>query len=154
MLKPSILISGTVASMLIGGISAASASDPFKYISAGEVTAALADVSKGQASITYFSDSNFREMVIVRERSGQVEEHANWNDYITVLDGDAILIVGGTPVGMKITEPGEMRGDSLQGGQIVNLHKGDIVTIPAGMPHQVTLVQGSHIKYLAVKTSR
>lgn len=152
MFKHSLHITGMVAGALLAAMAGASASDAFKYIPASEAAAAVADTSKGPATKVYFMNDNFKEMVAARNKSGQVELHAHWNDYITILDGDVKLTVGGTPVGMKTTAPGEMLGDSIKGGHTVSMHKGDMVTIPAGMPHLMTLAPGARLRYLVIKT--
>jgi quercetin dioxygenase-like cupin family protein len=133
-------------------VTPAHASDPFKYIPAKQVTADIADTSKGPAVKIYFNHDTFLEEVAARDKTGQVEIHTSWNDYMTVLSGEAKLTVGGTPVGMKETGPGESRGDSITGGKTVMLHPGDMVTIPAGMPHWLQLSPGAHFRYLVFKT--
>ena len=130
----------------------ARASDAFKYIPAKQIVADVADTSKGPAVKVYFNHDTFLEEVAARDKTGQVELHKSWNDYISVLSGEAKLTVGGTPVGMKPTDPGEQRGDSITGGQTVTLHPGDMVTIPAGMPHWIQLAPGAHFRYLVFKT--
>jgi mannose-6-phosphate isomerase-like protein (cupin superfamily) len=128
------------------------ASDTFKYIPAKQVAADVADTSKGPAVKVYFNHDTFLEEVAARDKTGQVELHKFWNDYITPLSGEAKLTVGGTATGMKDTGQGESRGDSLTGGQTITLHPGDIVTIPAGMLHWIQLAPGAHFRYLVIKT--
>ena len=130
----------------------AQASDPFKYIPSRQVLGDVADTSKGPAVKIYFNHDAFLEEVAARDKTGQVEIHTSWNDYMTVLSGEAKLTVGGTPVGMKETGPGESRGDSITGGKTVTLRAGDMVTIPAGMPHWLQLSPGAHFRYLVFKT--
>jgi quercetin dioxygenase-like cupin family protein len=146
---------GKIAIAVVGVTAAAMpawASDAFKYILAKQVAADVADTSKGPAVKIYFNHDTFLEEVAARDKTGQVEIHKSWNDYITALSGEAKLTVGGTPVGMKPTDPGEQRGDSITGGQTITLHSGDMVTIPAGMPHWIQLAPGAHFRYLVFKT--
>ena len=63
------------------------------------------------------------------------EIHTEDADIVYVLDGSATLVTGGTAVNTKETAPGELRGDSIQGGETRQLAKGDVIVIPAGMPH-------------------
>lgn len=37
---------------------------------------------------------------------------------------------------VKTETPGEPRGSSIEGGQIRRLVRGDVIVIPAGVPHQ------------------
>jgi quercetin dioxygenase-like cupin family protein len=146
---------GKLAIAILGAVAAtmpAQASDAFKYIPAKQVLADVADTSKGPAVKIYFNHDTFLEEVAARDKTGQVEIHKSWNDYLTVLSGEAKLTVGGTPVGMKQASPGELRGDSITGGQTVALHPGDMVTIPANMPHWLQLAPGARFRYLVFKT--
>src|SRR5262249_41622682 len=70
-----------------------------------------------------------------RKGTGQVEVHDHEPDIFYVTDGEATLVTGGTMVGGKQTAPGQHRGTDIQGGQTQKLKKGDVVTIPAGVPH-------------------
>ena len=49
--------------------------------------------------------------------------------------GEATLVIGGTLVGARQSAPGQMRAESIEGGQTHRLSKGDVVTIPAKTPH-------------------
>ena len=141
--------------LLAGGLSLsgrALASDPFQYIPAAKAAADVADSAKGPATKIYFSHDNFQGLMSGRSRSGQAELHMHWNDYITVVSGVATLTVGGNGVNMKEVSPGELRGDRIEGGRTVTLHPGDIVTIPAGMPHWMQLAPGMKFLYSVSKT--
>lgn len=143
------------AAILLGALAAATpawAAGSFQYIPAKQVAADVADMSKGPAVKVYFRNDNFSEMVAQRDKTGQVELHKFWNDYIMALSGSAKLTVGGTPVGMKDKGKGESLGDSITGGQTVTLHPGDAVIIPAGLPHWMQLDPGAHFRYLIFKT--
>lgn len=143
------------AVILFGGLVAATpawAAGVFKYIPAKQIASDVADTSKGPAIKVYFQNDNFLEEVAARDKTGQVEVHKFWNDYIVVLSGSAKVTVGGTPVGMKDQGKGELRGDSITGGQTVTLHPGDAVIIPAGMPHWTQLDPGAHFRYVIFKT--
>ncbi len=87
---------------------------------------------------------------IKRTMPGQVEIHDHETDIFYVTDGEATFVTGGTIVGAKHTAPGQTRGTDLQGGQTITLRKGDVVTIPAGVPHWFKQVSPS-ISYLTVK---
>ncbi len=95
--------------------------------------------------------ANHSTMVAHREGPGQVEIHEHMADLFVVVSGEATLAVGGEGQGMKTTEPGELRGDSIKGGERHALAAGDIVHIPAGMPHQVLLEPGKQFTYFVLK---
>jgi len=95
---------------------------------------------------------NAQANITTREKSGQVEVHADWEDHIFVLDGECTMVLGGTAENGKSTGPGETRGDSIKGGKNFPLHAGDYVYIPVNTPHQMILAAGKSIKYAVVKT--
>ena len=86
-----------------------------------------------------------------REVNGQMEVHHNWNDFMIVQTGEARLRIGGTVVNPKTTAPGEIRGTTSIGGEEKTLGPGDIVHIPANLPHQFLVAHGQQITYFAAK---
>ena len=85
-----------------------------------------------------------------RNGGGQVEVHDKQTDVLYVVDGGATLVTGGTMVDGKVSAPGQWIGTSITGGQSQQLGKGDVVVIPAGVPHWFKEVPAS-ISYLVVK---
>ncbi|HYS45051.1 MAG TPA: hypothetical protein VEM35_01355 [Rhizomicrobium sp.] len=90
--------------------------------------------------------------ITVRDKNGQVEQHATWEDHIFVLDGEANLNLGGTIEKPNTTGPGETRGDSVKGAKTFALHAGDYIYIPVNTPHRMLLAAGKSIRYAVVKT--
>ncbi|HEU5220215.1 MAG TPA: heme-binding protein [Gemmatimonadales bacterium] len=85
-----------------------------------------------------------------RDSAGKVEVHSEDTDIFYVLSGAATLVTGGTMIGGTPAGPGELRGDSIDGGQVRRIVKGDVVVIPAGTPHWFKEVSGP-ITYYTVK---
>jgi mannose-6-phosphate isomerase-like protein (cupin superfamily) len=85
-----------------------------------------------------------------RNGAGQVEVHEKETDVFYVVDGAATLVTGGTMAGGKTTAPGQVRGTDIHGGETHHLAKGDVIVIPAGIPHWFKEVPGS-ISYYVVK---
>jgi len=90
-------------------------------------------------------------MLAHRQADGVVEWHETQADVFFVQSGSAVLLVGGTMVGGETTEPHEKRNGSIQGGVRVKLSPGDIVRIPAKVPHQVLLDGAPEFTYFVVK---
>jgi len=88
-----------------------------------------------------------------REASGQAEWHEKQADLFIVQSGEATLVVGGTMVDAKTTEPHEMRGPSIKDGVSKHLGPGDVVHIAAKTPHQVMLDPGKQITYAVMKVN-
>jgi quercetin dioxygenase-like cupin family protein len=78
------------------------------------------------------------------------ELHANEADLFYVVEGDATQVLGGTVVGGKQTGPGQIRGSKVDGGQTYHLGKGDVMWVPAGMPHWFPEIR-EPLGYLLVK---
>ena len=89
-----------------------------------------------------------------REGDGSAELHETQVDILIVESGEATLVVGGTMVAPKTVKPHEVRGTSIEGGEIKQLTPGDVVHIPAGMPHQMFLEPGKTIQYFVVKVNK
>ncbi|MEO8562898.1 MAG: cupin domain-containing protein [bacterium] len=89
-----------------------------------------------------------------RDSSGVHERHADFTDIFVVQKGRARLVSGGTADGERLTAPGEWRGGTIRGGTQSDLHPGDVVVIPAGIPHQLLLNPGEHFVYLSFKVAR
>lgn len=94
---------------------------------------------------------NHLTMVAHREGNGQAEVHSHVADIFVVQSGEATLVVGGHAEGAKTTQPGELRAPSIKGGEQHKLSAGDIVHIPAKMPHQLLVEQGKQVTYFVVK---
>jgi mannose-6-phosphate isomerase-like protein (cupin superfamily) len=104
-------------------------------------------VAKGGALVT---QPNLSILVAHRTGPGMVEIHDTETDTLYVLDGTATIVTGGTMVGGNVTAPGQHRGTDITGGQARELVKGDVMVIPAGVPHWFKTVPNS-IDYYVVK---
>ena len=109
------------------------------------------DQKIGSASLADYGNHNL--MVIHREGSGQAEWHEKQADLFIVQSGEATLVVGGTVVDPKTTEPHEMRGPSIKDGVSKHLGPGDVVHIAAKTPHQLMLDAGQQITYAVMKVN-
>jgi mannose-6-phosphate isomerase-like protein (cupin superfamily) len=85
-----------------------------------------------------------------RAKAGQVEVHEKETDIIYITDGEATFVTGGTMVGGKMSKTGQWLGTDIQGGESHHLTKGDVVVVPAGIPHWFKEVP-SGVDYLLVK---
>jgi len=90
-------------------------------------------------------------MVAHREGDGEGELHETQADVFVVETGAATLVVGGKLVQPRTTQPHEVRGPSIEGGERKALAPGDIVHIPAGVPHQLLVPAGKEFTYFVIK---
>jgi mannose-6-phosphate isomerase-like protein (cupin superfamily) len=88
-----------------------------------------------------------------RDSTGGLERHDAWTDIFVVESGSATLLTGGVQVGATESSPGEWRGGTVRGAVRAVLHAGDMATIPAGTPHQMSLAPGERVTYVAVKVA-
>jgi glc operon protein GlcG len=126
---------------------------------------AAAAVSHPSAGVTFFDSAQVRsafdkgsvlfsqgESYMVhasrREAAGMAEIHTHDADIIYVLDGSATLVTGGTAVNSKSIEPGELRGSEITGGETRELRKGDVIIVPAGVPHWFKQVTNPFLYYV------
>ena len=113
----------------------------------------LADKLDAQkvASETIATEGNRTFMVAHREGSGLAEWHEKQADVMFISAGQVTMVYGGTIVEAKTTAPGEMRGPSIQGGTEAKLGPGDVLHIPAKVPHQMLLAPGAKVTYFVTK---
>jgi uncharacterized protein GlcG (DUF336 family)/quercetin dioxygenase-like cupin family protein len=83
-----------------------------------------------------------------RTQAGGVEIHNEDADIVYVLDGTATLVTGGKPLDAKTVAPGEIRGSGIEGGDTRELKKGDVVIVPAGVPHWFQQVSNPFLYYV------
>jgi mannose-6-phosphate isomerase-like protein (cupin superfamily) len=93
----------------------------------------------------------YNYVLVRRDGSGEVEVHDRLDDVIVVQEGSAVLRYGGTLSGSRESAPGERRGGQIAGGTTRRLAVGDLMIVPAGVPHRVEVDAGSSVTYLVVK---
>jgi uncharacterized protein YjlB len=116
------------------------------YIGHDKVGAALA----GQIHGTLVRASDLLVMGAHRGENGRVELHEKETDVFYIVDGEATFVTGGKMLGGKVTSPHQWQGSEIQGGQTYHLAKGDVMVIPAGIPHWFKEVPHS-VSYFVVK---
>ena len=154
-----ILLGVVTSGLAFGQMSAATPSvskldsyTPEELTERAQVLKQKADQSgTGSASIVLAKYPGHFTMLAFRDRTGGAELHKEYADIDVILDGTCTLIVGGTIPDAKTTEPGEVRGTSIQGGEGTTLHKGDILHIRANTPHQMLLPPGGTLTYFVIK---
>jgi mannose-6-phosphate isomerase-like protein (cupin superfamily) len=112
---------------------------------------ALTEKGDGSASETLEKYPHHYTMLAFRRKDGGGELHQNFADIFYILRGHATLVTGGRLVDEKSTGPGEVRGKAVDGGTRQELRDGDVVHIPAGMPHQMLVAVGDTVTYFVVK---
>src|SRR6266513_2573585 len=99
--------------------------------------------------LTDFPNESF--LLVHREADGQVEWHETQVDVFFVQSGSATLVVGGTLINGETVAPHEKRNGTIQGGTRQKLSAGDVVRIPARVPHQLVLGGAHEFNYFVMK---
>ena len=105
----------------------------------------------GSAGPVIANYGNLGLMLSVRTANGVGELHQNFDDLMIVKKGSATLITGGTLVDPKTVSDGELRGTSVKDGVSKTLVEGDVVIVPAGVPHQLLIPPGTVYESLVAK---
>ena len=154
-----VLLAFTVPALAQTG---AVAEDPtISILSNSEIAAqgkALMDKAResltGIASITLQAYPGHTVVLVARAKTGPSEVHANWNDVMFVLDGEATEVTGGTTIGGKLNAAtGETQGTGIDGGTRTPIAKGDVVHIPPNTPHWAVLAPGKTLVVCIVKVA-
>jgi unsaturated rhamnogalacturonyl hydrolase len=106
---------------------------------------------KGSSGGTIAKSGNLALMISVRTTSGGAEVHAHFDDLMIVQQGSATLVTGGTVVEAKTSGNGETHGTRIEGGQSQQIKAGDVLIIPAGVPHQLLIPAGTTYSALVAK---
>ncbi|MGH9512615.1 MAG: cupin domain-containing protein [Terriglobales bacterium] len=102
---------------------------------------------------TLVNGSNYKVMTARRSEEGSVEVHTKFTDVFYIVQGGTTIITGGKVIGEKFTNPEEPRGVSIEGGDTHELAAGDVIVIPAGVPHWMRNVKGTML-YFVVKVQK
>ena len=105
-------------------------------------------------SVTLTRWEGLSNMISRRDTSGINERHEAFTDIFVVQRGRARLLSGGTAEGERSSSPGEWRGGTIRGGTETEIKPGDIVVIPAGIPHQLLLQPGERFYYFVFKVAK
>jgi mannose-6-phosphate isomerase-like protein (cupin superfamily) len=82
------------------------------------------------------------------------ESHLNADEIVYIVDGEATLAYGGTQEG-GTDRGGTIFGGKIVGGKTQKVHAGDMVSYPAGTPHQWIVDNPDHPEtHIAIQTRR
>jgi len=97
-----------------------------------------------------YGDHRFR--LLYRDADGLPEQHDKIIDVVIVQSGEGTLLLGGKMINPKTSGgAGESLGTGIEGGERHPLGAGDVVHIPAKIPHSFLVPRGKHITYVLVK---
>jgi mannose-6-phosphate isomerase-like protein (cupin superfamily) len=123
-----------------------------RYVSSAELDRQVATTVKGVALNQIPTDLGSTVLIVRRDSAGEVELHWRMNDIFVVKSGRATVTLGGRIEHNHEIAPSEWRGGEIIGGTKHELSAGDLLLIPAGVPHQVVVPAGGTFTYFAIKT--
>ncbi|MCP5347956.1 MAG: hypothetical protein R3F41_10105 [Gammaproteobacteria bacterium] len=91
-------------------------------------------------------DRSRRFRFIRRDRDGLPEQHDSIEDYVYIQSGQGAILVGGQMLGRN----GDL-GTEIIGGTRYAVGAGDVLRIPAGVPHAYLVDGAGHITYVLVR---
>ncbi|MEP6621071.1 MAG: hypothetical protein ABJE47_17225 [bacterium] len=92
--------------------------------------------------------------LVRRSVSGSPEVHARWDDLIVVRSGTGAIVTGDSLVGSVYRAPGERAGGHFSKSYEIVVHAGDVIRIPAAVPHVVVVSGALPLEYLLIKQRR
>lgn len=151
------LVTGMVVAALVAIPRAADDPPQFGMWTASELKTHERDLSgrigadhSARETLADYGDHRFR--MLYRDADGNPEEHARVVDVVFVQGGRGTLVLGGTMIGRRAGGgDGEFVGTRLEGGSTHPLAPGDIVHIPATIPHSFLVPKGEHLSYVLLK---
>jgi len=116
---------------------------PVLFFDANQVSTSF---SKG-AVLLDGTNRNYMVHTSRREKPGLAEIHTLDTDIIYVLEGNATFVTGGAAIEPKEIAPNEIRGSRIDGGDVRQLSKGDVIIVPNNTPHWFKEVGGTFLYY-------
>jgi len=105
------------------------------------------DASFSKGAVLFDPGGNYAINTSRRDSPGVVELHEKDSDIFYVIRGSATFITGGTLLDGKKVAENEIRGTQLKAGVPQALVAGDVIVVPAGLPHWFKEVQAPFLYY-------
>ena len=154
------MIARMLLTLLAFGSTAAIAqtTDPTAFASGADVTTQVAAMAKAMKQGQGFAwqplvrDGETVAALEYWKTPGRPAVHPDQAEYAIVIAGAGTLISGGTLEAAKPVKPDLTEGDRIIGGTTRTLKPGDVMLIPAGVPHWFGIT-GGRLVLLGTKLS-
>lgn len=129
-----------IAAMLLASGLAAAQSAPADAASAAEIRAKVAALAVTMGKKAFAQEPLVTDGITVAaieywKAPGKPAVHPDEAEYALVLEGAGTLVSGGTMADAKETRKGLVEGSRIDGGVTRRLEPGDVILVPAGVPH-------------------
>lgn len=127
------------------GITTAWSQEPARviFVSAREVAGTLQNARReapGVAVAQVTEGVNYHVLLVRRTAPGPAEVDRDWSEIWYVIGGTGVLATGGS-----------LAGRAVAGGEAHLIAKGDVITIPAGVPQRIPSTERNGLDYMLVK---
>jgi glc operon protein GlcG len=136
----------------MAGAAAIEASEPKAQVSHVPAATVAKSYGVGATGGTLVTGAGFTVNASRRDGPGQAEVHLTDTDIIYVLEGSATVVTGGHVLEPHDQSAVEIRGRAIEGGDENQIGKGDVLTIPSGVPHWFKTVR-TPFRYYVIKSS-
>jgi mannose-6-phosphate isomerase-like protein (cupin superfamily) len=150
MLK-TLALAAAIGALAIPALAQAPAAPDLKtYASSADVQALIAharQIHKAEPTLiqTILSLAPYRANLEYRTATGPAAVHEKEAEMFYVIDGSGTLTTGGKLTEEKRTNPTNLSGAGIEGGQSRTVAKGDFIIVPENTPHQYTGIKGELI---------
>ena len=127
--------------LLLAAPVAAQAADPTGFATSAQVKAQVEAMDKAMKPGQGFAwqplvrDGDRSAAIEIWKKPGKPAVHPDQAEYAIVLAGAGTLISGGTLDVSRVVKPDLTEGDRIVGGTTRRLAPGDVILVPAGVPH-------------------
>ena len=97
------------------------------------------------------SDDQTTYLLVRRRTNSRPEVHARWDDLVIVRAGVGAIEMGDSLVGSTYRAPGERVGGTIMKSYRIVVHAGDMLRIPAAVPHAFIVSGFEPLEYLVIK---
>ena len=151
-----VLALAAVSVLAIAPLSAANAQTPpipdmKTFTSSADVQALIANAKKlrkpGQPSVVQplLSLAPYRANLEYRPAVGPAAVHEKDAEFFYIIEGSGTLVTGGKLTQETRTNPNNLSGAGIEGGQSRQFAKGDFIVVPQNTPHWFSVINGELI---------
>lgn len=128
------------AGLLLSAVPAHAQTAPADAASAPEIRAKVAAMAARMGKSTFAYAPLVKDGATVAgleywKAPGKPAVHPDEAEYALVIEGSGTLVSGGTMTEAKESRPGLVEGSRIDGGTARRLGPGDVILVPAGVPH-------------------
>jgi mannose-6-phosphate isomerase-like protein (cupin superfamily) len=100
------------------------------------------------------ADEQTTYLLVRRTSTSQPEVHARWDDLVIIRSGTGAIELGDSLIGSTYRGPGERVGGRFAKSYQIVVRAGDMVRLPATVPHAFVVSGPEPLEYLVVKQRR